>query len=357
MDTQQAIWQQLQEKNLISDQYQAEEKLNAPWFVKLLLAFSGWLASLFIFGFLMITLHDLNDSSIACLIVGCGLIFIAYRLLRDNPPDFLEHLMLAFSLAGQILIAWVLFENELFNSQQLAWIALLIIQSLLCFIMPHYVHRVCSAFFASVAFVISFHFLHLSVFSSAILLFLVILLVLNEWRVIKWQATFEAISYGVILLLIPLNASYALGYPLSYFLHETSQTQFETRYFDEILLIIAMLYLVFTLIQRSTHHFSLKSRIVILTVTVCFCLLSMQASGITIGLALLILGFSNSNKILQGLGISALLYYITSYYYLLDLTLLQKSASLLMIGLFILTLRFALLKLAPPLKQGDNDAI
>ena len=357
MDTQQTIWRQLQKNNLISGEYQPSEKLDSPWFVKLLLAFSGWIASLFIFAFFLITLHDLVDSSTACLVLGSGLIFLAYLLLRNDPHEFLEHLMLASSLAGQALIAWALFANELFSSPLHTWFAILIIQSVLCLLMPHYVHRVCSAFFASVALVLSFHYLHISVISSASLLFLVILLVLNEWRVVKWQPTFEAISYGVILLLIPLKACNVLGYQVSYWLRETSHAQFDTHYFDELLLIFAMLYLVLTLIQRSHHHFPLKSRLAIIGATICFCLLSMQASGITIGLAMLVLGFSNSSKVLQGLGISALLYYIVSYYYLLDLTLLEKAGSLLMVGLFILAVRFTLLKLASPLKQGDSDAV
>lgn len=358
METQQTIWLQLQKKNLISGEYQPPEKLHSPWFIKLLLAFSGWLASLFIFAFFLITLHDLVDSSTSCLVLGSGLIFIAYLLLKNDPHEFLEHLMLASSLAGQALIAWALFANELFNSPLYTWFAILIIQSVLCLLMPHYVHRVCSAFFASTALVISFHYLHISVISSASLLLLVILLVLNEWRVVKWQPTFEAISYGVILLLIPLKASNTIGYQLAYWLSETSQAQFETYYLDELLLIFAMLYLVITLIQRNKDHFLLiRSRLTIIGATICFCLLSMQASGLTIGLAILILGFSNSNKILQGLGVSALLYYIASYYYLLDLTLLEKAEILSMVGLFLLAIRFALLKLANPLKQGDSDAV
>ena len=95
----------------------------------------------------------------------------------------------------------------------------------------------------------------------------------------------------------------------------------------------------------------------------------MQASGVSIGFALLILGFSNSNKILQALGLTSLIFYISSYYYLLTLTLLEKAGTLLIIGLFILAIRYILLKWfnpssvqrnvaqLPNIKKGDHHAI
>ncbi|MCP4321255.1 MAG: DUF4401 domain-containing protein [Psychromonas sp.] len=354
---QQDLWSTLQKQNLVSGEYLSSDKLASPWFIKLLLAFSGWFASLFIFGFLLLSMHELMENSTACLILGWSFIAVAYYLLKNNPHEFLEHLMLATSLAGQALVAWALFENELLSDNLHTWLVILLMQTVLSLFMPHYVHRVCCAFFASIALVISFHYLHISVSSSACLLFLVIILVLNEWRAVKWQPAFEAISYGIILLLIPLKASYALGYNLSYWLNNAKPTQFDTHYWGELLLIVAMLYLLITLLQRSQQPFSHINRLAIIATTLCFCLLSLQASGLTVGLAILILGFSNSNKVLQGLGITALLYYISSYYYLLALTLLEKSGVLLGVGLFVLIIRYALLKFANPVQQGANDAV
>lgn len=370
---QQILWQQLQEKALVNGEFQPAETLDSPWFIKLLLACSGWFASLFILGFFLLILQDLVENSAVCLVVGSGMILMAYQMLKNKPSEFLEHLMLAFSLAGQALIAWAIFmiDNNVFSV--FPWFAILIIQSSLSLIMPHYIHRVCSAFFASIALTICFHYLQLSAFTSASLLLLALVLVLNEWRSVKWQPTFEAISYGIILLLIPLKASHIIGYDLAYWLNETTLEQSWYYYLDELLLLFTMLYLIVTLMQRSQHHFPFNTKLAIIGATICLCLLSMQASGITIGFALLIVGFSNSNKVLQGLGITSLLFYISSYYYLLTLTLLEKSAILLMMGLFILAIRYALLKWLNPMQihsdsselsykqlnpqQGDNDAI
>lgn len=357
MNDQQAIWLQLQKSNLVTGELEPSTTLTSPWFIKLLLAFSGWFASLFIFGFFLFTLYDWVDSSLICFAIGSGLIFIAYQILKSNPYEFLEHLMLAFSLAGQALIAWACFTFDGINFSLFPWLMILVIQSLLSLLMPHYVHRVFSAFFACLALVTCLHYLHLTFLASASLLLLVHFLILNEWRHVKWQPVVEAISYGIILLLIPFKASYVLGYDIYYWFKEENQIQTWTYYLDELLLLVAMLYLVITLIRRSQHHFSRQHQVMMIGATICLCLLSMQASGITIGFALLILGFSNSNKVLQGLGIVSLLFYISSYYYLLTLTLLEKTGILLFIGLFILAIRFILLKCFHPTQQGENDAI
>lgn len=369
---QQILWQQLQDKALVNGDFQSHETQDSPWFVKCLLAFSGWITSLFIFGFFLLTLQDLIDNSSVCLAVGFGMVLMAYQILKNKPAEFLEHLMLAFSLAGQALIAWAVFMIDNSAFYLFPWLVIFSLQSILSLLMPHYIHRACSAFFASIALTICFHYLQLSAFTSASLFLLALLLVLNEWRSVKWQSTFEAISYGIILWLIPLKAFYAIGYDLAYWLNETTLAPSWYRYLDELLLLFTMLYLVITLLSRRQHSLSFNTRAAIIGATICLCILSMQAPGITIGFALLILGFSNSNKILQGLGITSLLFYISSYYYLLTLTLLEKSAILLVMGLFILTVRYALLKWLNPIqlnsiqiksmtlatkKQGDNDAI
>ena len=354
---QQILWQQLQDKALVKGEFQPTETLDSPWFIKLLLALSGWFASLFILGFLLLILQDLIESSMTCFVVGFGMIFMAYQALKNEPSEFQEHLMLAFSLAGQALIAWAIFMIDNMAFSLFPWLAIFVIQSSLSLIMPHYIHRVCSAFFASIAFTVCFHYFQLSAFTSASLLLLALFLVLNEWRSVKWQPACEAISYGIILLLIPLKASYIIGYDLAYWLNETTLEHSWYYYLDELLLLFTMLYLIVTLMQRSQHHFPFNTKLAIIGATICLCLLSMQASGITIGFALLILGFSNSNKVLQGLGITSLLFYISSYYYLLTLTLLEKSAILLMMGLFILAIRYALLKWLNPMQINSDSSV
>lgn len=355
MKEQQRLWQQLQQRGLVSGEYQTPETLNSPWFVKVLLAFSGWFASLLIFIFCLLLMQDVIDNNIACAVIGCGFIMLAYTLLKKTSNEFVEHLMLATSLAGQALIAWALFaNNDGLSSPFISCFILFSLQGLLAVLMPHYVHRVCSALFASIALVICFHYLNISLISSTILLFSASFLILNEWRFGKLQRLFEAISYGIVLVIIPLQASTSLGYEISYWISEHDNGPIINHYLDQILLILVMLYILLSLLKRSDFDLPLNKRLILIGATICFCLLSMQAPWITVGLAILTLGFSNSNRLLQGLGISSLLYYISSYYYYLELTLLQKAASLCVLGLFLLLIRALILKFVQS-NRGVND--
>jgi uncharacterized membrane protein len=60
---------------------------------------------------------------------------------------------------------------------------------------------------------------------------------------------------------------------------------------------------------------------------------------------IVVLGYANGNRVLAGLGIAGLLLYVSAYYYLLELTLLHKSAVLAATGLVLLTARWVVLEL------------
>ena len=58
---------------------------------------------------------------------------------------------------------------------------------------------------------------------------------------------------------------------------------------------------------------------------------------------IVVLGFANGNRVLTGLGITALLFYVSAYYYLLEETLLFKSGVLLATGIVLLATRWLVL--------------
>ena len=62
--------------------------------------------------------------------------------------------------------------------------------------------------------------------------------------------------------------------------------------------------------------------------------------------------FANGNRLLAGLGIAALLYYVSSYYYLLDATLLAKAGVLAASGVVLLGARWLLLNVIMPEKAS-----
>lgn len=78
-----------------------------PWYVSAMLGAAGWLASLFVFLFVMLLFEP--DSAARAATLGVALLAAGFGLYtassgRDNA--FLEQLALAMSLAGQICIVW-----------------------------------------------------------------------------------------------------------------------------------------------------------------------------------------------------------------------------------------------------------
>jgi uncharacterized membrane protein len=75
---------------------------------------------------------------------------------------------------------------------------------------------------------------------------------------------------------------------------------------------------------------------------------SFKAPGLAGSLAIAVLGFANGNRVLLGLGVAAMLFYASTYYYLLELTLLEKSGVLIATGVTLLAARWILLRRVMP---------
>jgi hypothetical protein len=83
---------------------------------------------------------------------------------------------------------------------------------------------------------------------------------------------------------------------------------------------------------------------------------TLKAPGIGPAAAVLVIGFANGNRVLAGLGLLALLGYLSHYYYAMQLTLLEKSAVLACTGVALLAVRLALLRYWPATKEEASHA-
>lgn len=335
------LWQKLHHAGLVQGEIPAKNTEQSPWFIKILLAISGWLAALFLMGFIALGLSDLWREPTMALIIGLIMIGIAYAIFRGSKNEFAENLALAISLAGQ---GWVVFAFfELIESKSLPLILTGFLQILLIVLIPHYLHRIFSSFCAAVAFSIAMIALNLPfVFTSALLL-AAAWIWLHEFDYPQHLSILHPIGYGVVLALLIIKGSNWFGDEL-WELGNNTGANFTQPWMDELLSGIVALWVVSQLLWRNSQALAQPRSHVILIGTLLVCVASMKAEGITIGTVVLILGFANSNRILMGLGVISLLTYISAYYYLLDTTLLNKSFSLLLIGVVLLVLHWALLK-------------
>jgi uncharacterized membrane protein len=217
--------------------------------------------------------------------------------------------------------------------------------------MPNFVHRVFSSFAAAFTFDMSMTFWGLPYVVGGVIMFPAVLCWLNEFNYPDQMRNIRAIGYGLTLALIQIKGMALFG-PRSMGWHFFgNQEAWLKPWIGEVLIGMVTLYVVRRLLQRNGQDISSRISITALLGTFFLCAVSVEVQGITVGMVIMLLGFAGSNRVLLGLGIVSLLFYISSYYYLLEATLLAKSRTLLVVGLVLLSLRWLMFYISPVTKE------
>ena len=339
-------WTLLQKQGIVQGEQPENEILGSPWYVKALLAFSGWLAAIFILGFIGVAFKFVFINPGVAGIVGMFMIAGAFFMLRIPANEFVEHLGLATSLAGQVLIIYAIF-NLANHNEVLTWFLIVMLQVALVVLMPSFVHRVVSALIAPIALSMALTEMHIPYFIGGIVMFGTSFCWLNEFRYPRQVKKIRAIGYGLVLALIALKGTTLFGYRTFGPLLSQKQEFFVHPWLGELMIGAVTLYVVWNLLQRYGQPVKGRLSITTLLATLLICALSMNVQGITVGMVIICFGFFCANRVLLGLGIGSLLFYISSYYYLLDTTLMEKSQYLLVVGLILLFVRWLMLRIFP----------
>jgi uncharacterized membrane protein len=348
------VWAMLLEAGVTEGEAPEAKKLESPWYVKVLLAFSGWLAALFLLGFIGVGFEFVFDNSAAAFIIGGLMIGGAFAILRIPQNEFVEHLALAVSLAGQALVVFAIIEATNGN-ENVAAILVALLQASLAVVMPNFVHRVFSSFVAAIAFDMALTLWGLPYVVTGVVMLLGAWCWLNEFRYPHQMGKIRAIGYGLVLALILLKGTALFGYERMAWQFGGNRPALWARpWVGEVLIGVVVLYVVWLLLQRYGHRISDRISITVLLGTLLLCVVSMKVQGISVGMVIILLGFAGSNRVLQGLGILSLLFYISTYYYLLDATLLAKSYYLLIVGLVLLVSRWAMSIVVPVEKEAKH---
>jgi uncharacterized membrane protein len=326
----------LNDQQLLSSQPNLTEEAQSPWYIKLLLAIGGWLAALFFFGFFALGLLDLAEHTIVRSFISLGLLAGAYFILKAPKSEFFEHIGLAVSLTGQALLIWTLFE-QLEVDDAFFWLVLTLLQMMLAWYMPSYLHRVFSAFAAAYAFSVFMAIIALPALFSSVIMMACAWLWLHEFQVKQYIQRLRAVAYGLTMALITIKSSNDLLW-LWQAQKASADLSYLTQWFDEGLNCLVLLYVTWHLLKR--YHFTISSSTAIsaLCATSLIGLVSMQAPGISAGMMLIVLSFAASHRVLMGIGVMTSLFYISKYYYSLELTLSEKSLSLALVGIVLLAL-------------------
>jgi hypothetical protein len=317
----------------------------SPWYIKMLLAISGWLGAVFILGFVFMLMNDLFDEPVTAGLFGLSLVIAAYFIIRIPKNEFFEHLGLAISLAGQALVVFSVIDSE---NDSINWLLVGLFHVVLTAVMENFVHRVFSAFFATFSFDIGCTLLGAPYMVSSVALMVLVMFYVNEFKSINTYQQVSGVVYGlviywlIVLCLIPFNVE------MVDFLLQRHQPIFELPI--EVIqstFVAAIMFSLWKLVSVNKLSLGSTQAQMVLGTSLLFSLLTLNAPGFSAAIIIIVLGFSRSNRVMMGFGIVALLIYYSAYYYMMEETLLYKSGVLLAIAVVTLVSRILLIKLWP----------
>ena len=327
---------------------------SSPWFINVFFGFTGILASVFFIGFLTLLLFEtaVFDSFMGLLIVGIllsiagGGLFYNARMGRSY---FCNSLAFAITLAGQGYIAFaLLFEGF---EPPLGALILLLVQLVMTIIIPNFIYRLLSATFALSASFYLLTYYHIAEVSLGLYALITIVTNLQRYSLLcpipkRWRAPFleiiSATAYASAFILLNVSvafiaAEYGGGFD--------SYGAFGYNYYlAQTLLTLASLYAVYLILKRYAIKLLSATGLIIVSATAVLGVVSIYVSGLLATSLIIVIAVANSQRVLLGLGIIALIGYIFWYYYQLDTSLLLKSASMLIVAIGLILIRWLLIK-------------
>ncbi|MEN6669556.1 DUF4401 domain-containing protein [Psychrobacter sp. B38] len=338
--------------NAMSDRRKAKDD---PWFLQLSFGFSGILASLLFIGFVNLILNSTGvlDSAALTGIVGLLLSLVGFLLFkyeRTRGSTFLNSLAFTIGVAGQAYVIYALTSGDIEHPFDI-WLFLLL-QSALTLIFPSFMYRLLSSWSVLVCTVYLLDYYHLPEVSLGLLALMVVVSHLQRYKLLqrvpmKWQAEgvdiIKAVGYGSALVLLGISV-YFIAAESGHRFDSYGETPSYNYYWAQGLLTLASLYAAFLILARYRIKWrSVVGLLVGVTIAVLG-VLSIYVSGLLATSLIIVIAMANSQRTLLGVGIFALVGYIFWYYYQLDTSLLVKSASMLVVGIALLLVRFLLIK-------------
>ena len=351
----------------------AQSEARSPWFISLFFGMSGILASLFFIGFLTLLLDNtgLLDSTLAVFIIG-GILsviggFLFYNARIRHSP-FWNSLAFAITLAGQGYIAYALLASEI--AEPLNIMLLLLVQLLMTVAIPNFIYRLLSATLALSCLFYLLNYYHLSEISLGLLALITSVTHLQRYTLAafiptKWRMNaleiMSAMGYASAYVLLSVSvyfiaAEYGNSFANFNSLDSYGEAFSYNYYLAQGLLTLASLYAAYLILKR--YHIKLLSAagLLISAAIVLLGIMSIYVSGLLATSLIIIIATANSQRVLLGLSVIALVGYIFWYYYQLDTSLLVKSVSLFVIGIALLLLRWLLIKsYFAKIKLSAND--
>lgn len=343
------IWPRLLQAGLVNGDAPeaAADGRTTPWYVKMMLGFSGWLAALFLIGFVGLTMESILQERPAAFVIGAGMIFGAYAILKEQPEDFLEHMGLAVSLCGLMLVSYSFLSTD---HPGFSSLGVMIVSIALSIYMPNVIHRFFTTFLALLALKVLLLVNHAYPLYGGTGLLALIWLWHNEFRYPQKIKEMHSVSYGALIALIFFMETITR---LPEMLANPDMWQIDP-WTGELLLAGVIFYGVFSLMPVRTVKPGINTGTALIAGGVLLALLSLKLPLLSIGVLAVLFGFKSGNRILMGIGAAGVLYAFATYYFQQAPTLMEKSVILLIAGAVLLGMRFAMKIFLADRKEAEH---
>jgi hypothetical protein len=234
-----------------------------------------------------------------------------------------------------------------------AALAVAVQQAALFALIPNSVHRIWTAWSGAYAAVFALGGMGLAAYAPASLTAGFLLVWLREFEHPRGGELLRAGGYGLAIAAVQTAVMHGpLTHALLWGGGQGAERQFHA-WAGAFACSAVLLWAALALLRREGVALASGPGRIALAGAAILALVSLKAPGIAPATAILVIGYANGNRLLAGLGVAALIGYLSHYYYSLQATLLEKSALLAGAGLALLLARLALHRWWPGKEAGD----
>ena len=319
-----------------------------PSYVRAMVGFGAWLASLLLIGFFVGLFADMGEFGF--IVVGLVLVAGAALFRRTSDGDFVVQSTLAVSLAGQALAsvsAVILLDGE---NVEVVLVAVVIVSAVLFMVFPDRIHRVFSVLLALGSLVILIYVQELNALIPVVGPAVAVAFVLLHER----QG--ELYERGIGELVQPLRSGLMLGafgcllLSTVYLLPELIGVYgfYPRPWISTLLLGGLFLYVCNRIWLPNVEGVGDVGLAIVYGLLVTVIVAAWSAPGLLLALIVIVIGTASGNRSMMGAGAVFLVVFVSAYFYGIQLTMLAKSVSLVSSGVAILLARWVLLRVIEP---------
>lgn len=339
-----ALWQQLTGAALAVGPVPEVDGSRSPWYVRLMLGVAGWIGALFGLAFLGFSLRFLFQREAGAIVTGlvlCACAWALYRALRGN--DFAAQSAFAVSLAGQCLVFYGLFDllhEDLGRATLLLMLS--VFEFALALAIADSLHRTWCALAGTLCAYFALTIFGLEALALAAIAAAFASVCLEDERWAAGCGVLHPLGDALGIALAVLYAIWALWPEVLHEVMSRSNGPWLTipAWTEAALLGVVLAAVAWRIAARLQAR--LAAQLVAVAGALAVTASAHEAPGIPAALLIVVVGFAVSRRFLVGLGILALLGYLSHFYYSLHQTLLHKSITLIISGATLLLLSWVM---------------